>query len=42
MVLEKTLESPLDCKEIQPEGTYLNIKALYEKLIANIILSVKI
>ena len=31
MVLEKTLESPLDCKEIQPEleGLMLKLKLQY-------------
>ena len=32
MVLEKTLESPLDCKEIQPvhpEGVMLKLKLQY-------------
>ena len=29
MVLEKTLESPLDCKEIQPEGMMLKLKLQY-------------
>ena len=29
MVLEKTLESPLDCKEIQLEGQMLKLKLQY-------------
>ena len=29
LVLEKTLESPLDCKEIQPEGMMLKLKLQY-------------
>ena len=29
MVLEKTLESPLDCEEIQLEGSMLELKLQY-------------
>ena len=32
MVLEKTLESPLDCKEIQPVHSEISLKGMMPKL----------
>ena len=45
MVLEKTLESPLDCKEIQPvhpRGDQFWVEGLMEGLVEGLMLKLKL